>query len=74
MLNTELIPVRILGDIAKNMGWEPDGEEHIAVYLSRIAEMTPEQAFLRWCTWHGLHGWTARIIYVLDFLRAAEEG
>jgi len=39
----------------------------------RIANMSPEFAFIEYCNWHGLLGWGGELIDVIDSLRAADE-
>jgi hypothetical protein len=36
-----------------------------------ISAMTPEEAFVEYCDWHGLCGWGSILISALDSLRAA---
>ena len=38
-----------------------------------IANMSPEEAFIEYCSWHGLLGWGEALIDTLDSLRAATE-
>jgi hypothetical protein len=73
MLDTDKIPTGVLQDIAQDMGWKEDGSAGaLDVYLPKIAEMTAEQAFERWCDWHGLFGW-ATSHAPLEVLSGAEK-
>ena len=64
----------IKSDIAKNMGWEPKAGEYYPTkeYLDQIALLTPEEAFEKWCTWHGFLGWYGTILSVVRNLQSAD--
>lgn len=69
MLDVDKLPDHIIMDIAENMGWDAMGD--MGPYKERMAHLTPEQAFEKYCNWHGLIGWGHRLLVALDQLREA---
>ena len=83
MIDVSKLPEHVIEDIAANLGWTKpefrgDGPAHakdkidIEPFKRRIASMTPRDAFVAFCTWHGLIGWGPLLISAIDSLRAAE--
>jgi len=68
MLDVKLIELDILASIAGNMGQE----ELTPEILASIADMTPEDAFDRYCTWKGLVDWGPNLRRTLAILQKAE--
>ncbi len=68
MLYPELIPDQVLTDILDNLEL-PDNEESYA----KVAKLSARDAFDKFLTWHGIIGYTDKIIAALDGCRYAEQ-
>lgn len=70
-MNAELLDDEVRESILSNLDLcsEPDFEEG----LRHINNMTTFEAFNRYLNWHGIIGYTDRIIQALDNIRAANQ-
>lgn len=71
-MNIRKLSIDVIDSIAANLGW--DGEEDKSPYLEQIKHMTINEAFDRYCTWHGFLGWGQIMQRVLKELGDASEG
>jgi hypothetical protein len=63
MIDVDELPDQVREDILQNRGTED---------LEIFKTMTPNQAFVFWCEWQGIIGWSHTIRNALDAIRKAE--
>lgn len=62
----------VFNAIVENMGFkQSDSEDHVKSneMIDMVDSLTPEQAFSRYCEWHGLINWSLTLTKVLDNIR-----
>jgi hypothetical protein len=69
MLDIELLNDNVIEAICDNMGLDSGEEED----MKRVARLSPEQAFERFLTWHGIIGYAGMIASALDNIRLASK-
>ncbi len=70
MLDTTKLAPDVLRDVAFNMGYE-EGKD-LDPFLFEMGQLSPEDAFEKYCEWNGLLGFSNQLLNALDNLREAE--
>jgi len=70
MKNISALPNSVCDAIIKHLGIEDCSSE---LQDNRLRELSVEEAFECFCTWHGIINWSDNLIYALDSIRKANQ-
>ena len=78
MLDVDMIDDETMNSLLSRLGVDWDRDEDKAEQdeiraRSKIAHMNAHRAFREFCEWHGLVGWSGKLVKVWENLKAAEQ-
>jgi hypothetical protein len=69
MIDIELLPWEVVGDVYRNMEVDIDDDEDIKQANKQIAKMTPQQVLDRYLTWNGIIGYGQTIYNAVTMIQ-----